>query len=75
MAYNKTVSETIGFKTRDLELAIFPCTQSARVRWRKEWMKLVIIVITYVLKHWVTNRLSPGIQGRYAKNFQSLSIR
>ena len=23
MAYNKTVSKTIGFKTRDLELAIF----------------------------------------------------
>ena len=27
MAYNKTVSKTIGFKTRDLELAIFPCSQ------------------------------------------------
>ena len=51
MACNKTVSETVGFKTRDLELAIFPCTQSARVGWRKEWMKLVIIVITYALKH------------------------
>jgi len=24
MAYNETVSEMIGFKTRDLELAIFP---------------------------------------------------
>ena len=35
MAYNKTVSETIGFKTRDLEIAIFLCSQSAKVRWRK----------------------------------------
>ena len=25
MAYNKTVSITIGFKTPDLELAIIPC--------------------------------------------------
>ena len=31
MAYNKTVSKTIGFKTRYLELAIFPCSQSAKV--------------------------------------------
>ena len=31
MAYNKTVSKTIGFKTRDLELAIFPCSQRAKV--------------------------------------------
>ena len=28
MAYNKTVSKTIGFKTWDLEPAIFPCLQS-----------------------------------------------
>ena len=27
MAYNKIVSKTIGFKTRDLELAIFLCLQ------------------------------------------------
>ena len=35
MAYNKTVSETIGSKTRHLELAIFSCSQGAKVRWRK----------------------------------------
>ena len=51
MAYNKTVSKTIGFKTRYLELAIFPCSQSAKVGWRKKWMKLVIIVISYLLEH------------------------
>jgi len=33
MAYNKTVSETIGFKTKDLERAIFPCSQGAKVRY------------------------------------------
>ena len=39
MAYG---SKMIGFKTRDLELTIFPCSQSAKVRWRKQWIKLEI---------------------------------
>ena len=69
MAYNKTISETISFKTRDLELAIFPCSQSAKVRWRKWWIRLVVVVINYLLKHQVTSRLSPVVQGRYVKNF------
>ena len=51
MAYNNTVSETIGVKMRDLELAIFPFSQSAEVRWWKLWIKLVIVVITYRVKH------------------------
>ena len=51
MAYNKTVCKTIGFKTRDLELAIFSSSQHAKVRWRKKWIKLVIVVITYLLEH------------------------
>ena len=34
MAYNNTVSKTIGFKRRDLELAIFSRSQSANVGWR-----------------------------------------
>ena len=65
MAYNETVSETIGFKTRDLELAIFQCSEIAKGRWRKLWIKLVIVVTTYVLKQ----SPSPVIQGRYVKNF------
>ena len=35
MAYNKTVSKTIGFKTWYLELAIFPCSQGAKVGLQK----------------------------------------
>ena len=69
MAYNKTVCKTIGFKTRDLELAIFPGSQNANVKWRNYWIKLVIIIITYLLKHCVTNRLSPVMQVRYVRNF------
>ena len=30
MAYNKTVSKTTGLKTRDLELAIIPCSQKCQ---------------------------------------------
>ena len=35
MAYNKTVSKTIGFKTRYLELVIFPRSQRPKVGWRE----------------------------------------
>ena len=53
MAYNKTVSKMIGFQTRDLELAVFPCSQSAKVRWQKQRIKLVVVVITYRLEQFL----------------------
>ena len=31
MAYNKTISKTISFKTQNLDSAFFPCLQSAKV--------------------------------------------